>query len=75
MKTESLMPRFEGQLKNYGPYGMSKTPLTRDQREMLEREALDIFTKCSNAGLSLRDILVSILITGMDWGVSASKPQ
>lgn len=72
-RREPLFPRFEGQLSITSPCGMDKVYPTREQKEFLEGQALDIFTVCSNAGLPFREALMSILITGMDWGVNVNK--
>ena len=51
------------------PGDLDTIKLPRESKELLERQALDIFTLMSNAGHSFADCLASILLTGMDWGV------
>jgi hypothetical protein len=45
--------------------------LTNEQSEMLERQALEIFTIQANAGAPFAQCLASILLSGIDWGRSA----
>ena len=72
-KVEPLRPRFKGQIKVSKPHRMSEIEISDEEREMFERQALSIFTECANSGMSFRDSLVSILISGMDWGLQCSK--
>lgn len=45
--------------------------LTHDQLEMLEQQALEIFTIQANAGAPFAQCLASILLSGIDWGRAA----
>lgn len=49
--------------------------LTGEQTEVLERQALEVFTLMANSGRPFATCLSSILLTGMQWGsaMSASK--
>jgi hypothetical protein len=51
--------------------GLNRVSLTRDQSEMLERQALEIFTIQANAGLPFAKCLAGILLSGIDWGRAA----
>lgn len=57
------------------PLNMERIKATPEQREMLERNALGIFTDCVNANMTFRDALTAVLVSGMDWGVQASKEK
>lgn len=54
---------------------MDRIQLKQEENELFQRQALDIFTHCSNAGLSFHDTLLAIILTGFQWGVSASKGE
>lgn len=47
--------------------------LFHDQSEMLERQALEIFTIQANAGLPFAKCLAGILLSGIDWGSKARE--
>lgn len=72
-RPDHLMPMFAPQRIPPKPYRMSKIDMSEEERILLETQALDIFTVCSNAGLPLRSTLLAILVTGIDWGVNALK--
>ena len=72
-RPDFLMPRHQAQLLRAKPYGLSKITLSDEERIFFEKYALDIFTICSNAGFPLRDCLVAIMLTGMDWGINGVK--
>jgi len=74
-RAEPLFPRFEGQLLRGKPTDMDLMPLSAEDRRLLETQALDIFTSCSNAGIPLREVLAAILLTGMNWGVCVAKER
>ena len=57
-----------GQSYKLRPHNMSRVDLEAGAGEVLQREALSIFTDCTNANLNFRDALVAILLTGMQWG-------
>lgn len=57
----------------FRPKDMSSVEFTPEQREALERMAIDIFTDMTNANFSFRDALAAILLSGMDWGRSIEK--
>lgn len=49
--------------------------LSHDQSEVLERQALEIFTIQANAGAPFSECLASILLTGIDWGRALTGGQ
>lgn len=51
---------------------LDQVALTADQSEMLERQAVEIFTIQANAGLPFAKCLAGILLTGIDWGAKGS---
>lgn len=57
----------------YAPSGLSALKVEAEQKEMLQRQALDIFTIMTNAGHSFADSLAAILLSGLEWGTSISK--
>jgi hypothetical protein len=72
----ALMPRVTAlRYASQTPNNMSRFECSEDERILLERQALSIFTECSNAGLPLRSSLVAILLSGIDWGVQSAKQQ
>lgn len=72
-KRTPLYPRFQGQMAAGVPHRMAKIKMSHAERELFEGQALDIFTECSNSGLPFRSCLLAILVSGMDWGVQATK--
>lgn len=58
-----------------GMRDLDRVDLSHDQSEMLERQALEIFTIQANAGLPFAKCLAGILLSGIDWGSKASKEQ
>lgn len=80
-RREFLHERFPGQVSVYTPPMLEKEGLSMfeypsdEHRQLIERQALEIFTICSNAGMPLRNTLAAILITGMDWGINGSKQK
>jgi hypothetical protein len=54
------------------PRGFDRVVITHEQREAIQRIALDVFSACANAGLSLQEILAAVYLTGLENGASAS---
>jgi hypothetical protein len=50
---------------------LDRISLSHDQSEMLERQAVEIFTIQANAGLPFAKCLAGILLSGIDWGHKA----
>ncbi len=74
-RTEPLFPRHDGQKEISKPRNMTEIKMKQDERKLLEREALSIFTDCCNSGLPLRSTLLAIFVTGMDWGINCTKGE
>ena len=55
------------------PAGMERTQLTREQRVLIETEALDIFTTMTNGGCTLQQSLAAIFLSGMNAAHNARK--
>ena len=58
------------------PVGMSRMPNSENSGKedaLFQKQAISIFTDCSNAGLSFQDSLAAILRSGFHWGVEISK--
>jgi hypothetical protein len=73
-KVEALRPPFpEHMIGRSAPGDLTAIKLGQAQKELLQRQALDIFTIMSNAGYSFADSLAAVLMSGIQWGVSASK--
>ena len=72
-RAQPLQPLLPGAFRARSVDGMSSMPMVRDQREMLERESLSIFTAMSNAGKPLHETLAAILLTGIIWGTEGLK--
>lgn len=57
------------------PRGMEKTRLgSKEQREFVEREALDIFTRMTNGGCTFQQALGAIFLSGMNAAHHAREP-
>lgn len=52
------------------PIGMDSMPVTNEQREVLERVCLDIFTDMVNAGAPLQEILSAVYMSGVHHTLS-----
>lgn len=55
------------------PSGMDRMALDPEQIEVVERQALEVFAKMSNAGAPLATTLAAIYLSGMDAAVSCLK--
>jgi len=56
------------------PKGMEMTRLgSKEQREFVEREALEIFTRMTNGGCTFQQALGAIFLSGMNAAHHASK--
>jgi hypothetical protein len=77
----SHMPRTyckEGHPASYGnptPHTMTAINLQADQRDMIHKQALDIFTTMANAGNTFSDCLGAILLSGINWGSNAERAK
>lgn len=70
-KVEPLRMPADARFRRKGaPDTLSAITIPFEQREMLSREALDIFTRCANAGKTFDECLSAILISGLDWGIN-----
>lgn len=71
---EALRPPYpSGMRSKSAPGDLTAMKLEPEMAEVLERQALDIFTLMANAGHPFAKCLSSILLTGLDWGVAAQK--
>ena len=69
-----LRPPYPASMRgNNAPGDLTAMKLEPGMAEVLERQALDIFTLMANAGHPFAKCLSSILLTGLDWGVNAQK--
>lgn len=57
------------------PVGMAMLRVGAEAREVLERQALDIFTSMANQGRPFAECLSSILLSGIDWGLKLGKEK
>lgn len=55
------------------PGDLSRITLPPGGNALLQEQALDIFTLCSNGGLTFGEALASILLTGINWGANAEE--
>jgi len=55
------------------PYNMDRIGITIEQKELLERIALEIFTDMSNSGASLQETLSAIYLSGLMHAIESSK--
>jgi hypothetical protein len=54
---------------------MSSVPVTPEQREMLERQAISVFTEIVNTGRSFQEALAAVYLTGIEHGSSLVKDE
>lgn len=72
----SLRPPWPEDMRSRRPPGdLSQLVLQPEQKEFLERQALDIFTLMVNSGQTFASSLAAILLTGLDWGANAHKER
>ena len=55
------------------PRNMERTYLPNEARELIEREALSIFTDMTNAGCSLQATLTAVFLSGMNAATEAQR--
>ena len=68
------MTRLKPTLARGAPRGMEMTRLgSKEQREFIEREALDIFTRMTNGGCTFQQALGAIFLSGMNAAHHAGK--
>jgi hypothetical protein len=68
------MTRLKPTLARGAPRGMEKTRLgSKEQREFIEREAIDIFTRMTNGGCTFQQALGAIFLSGMNAAHHAGK--
>lgn len=57
------------------PGGMGRMPLSPEQVEVVERQALEVFAKMSNCGAPFAMTLAAIYLSGMDAAISCLKAK
>lgn len=68
------MSQIKPTISKQNPRGMSVVHLgSREQRELIEREAIDIFTTMTNGGCTFQQALSAIFLSGMSAAKEASK--
>ena len=68
------MSKLKPTMANRNPRGMSITRLgSREQREFIEREAIDIFTTMTNGGCTFQQALAAIFLSGMSIAKEVSN--
>lgn len=69
------MSRYETSIEpvthSHSRPNLQKKRLTAGQREVLNRQAVEIFTAATNGGLSFQESLAAILLSGIEWGVNS----
>lgn len=56
------------------PRGMSRATIDRDQRELVERLALEAFNDCLAVGMSLQNAISTVFLCGMRLAVDIQSP-
>lgn len=76
-RTPPLMPPMQppAARSTRAPAGMSTLKVGAEGREVLERQALEIFTSMANQGRPFAECLSSILLSGLDWGLKLGKEK
>ena len=63
-------------LAKRNPRGMEKAHLgSREMREFVEAEAIDIFTTMTNGGCTFQQALAAIFLSGMNAAENARREQ
>lgn len=57
------------------PRGMTKVQLSREAREWIESEAIDIFATMTNGGCTFQQALAAIFMSGMNLAHTIGKPE
>lgn len=52
---------------------MDAIEITPDQRELLDRQSLEIFAEMTAWGWSFQDALSAVLMTGLAWGAEIGR--
>jgi hypothetical protein len=60
------MTELKPTMRRSSPRGMEMTRTTKDQREWIEKEALDIFATMTNGGCTFQQSLAAIFLSGMN---------
>lgn len=73
--TRALYPLHSSNARPYTvrAFGMVSVPVTNEQRETIERIALDIFTDMSNAGAPFQQTLAAIYLSGLKHAIELEK--
>lgn len=69
----SLLEKRSAYSEKPRPHGMSRMTVTAEQRQQVERIALDIFTDMANAGCSLQETLSAIYLSGLQNAVATMR--
>ena len=59
----------------FNPRDYGSMEVSKEQNEALRELALGVFTDCANKGLDFADCLTTILMTGLQFAVEASKDK
>ncbi len=57
------------------PLGFSSLPMSTEQREGLDRLALETFASMANCGHGFTACLSALLLTGMQWGQAIARER
>lgn len=55
----------------YARPSLKRMHLTAEERAVINRQAVEIFTRASNGGLSFQDSLAAVLLSGITWGAQS----
>ncbi len=70
------MTQIKPTLAKRTPRGMEKAHLgSREMREFIEAEAIDIFTTMTNGGCTFQQSLAAIFLSGMNAAENARREQ
>lgn len=70
------MTQIKPTLAKRAPRGMEKTHLgSREMREFIEAEAIDIFTTMTNGGCTFQQSLAAIFLSGMNAAENVRREQ
>lgn len=69
------MQSLRATMSRQRPTSMQRMQLTREQRMLIETEALDIFTTMTNGGCTLQQTLAAVFLSGMNAAMHCKEEQ
>lgn len=64
-----MSTNLESVIHPYARPNLKRMTLTAEEKAVICRQAVEIFTSATNGGLSFQDSLAAVLLSGITWGV------